>query len=131
MCVSISLVLFGALALSIECKNTELFRRLNLSGECNEQEGHCCLEPLYINFQKLFGAQFKSILYPKGMDIGRCRDYSNSSHNRMSISDNNSTTGCCVPVEYMDFRVLVYEKDAMKVVFKTIPNVKISRCGCA
>ena len=123
-------VLVLVLVSSIDSKISESLMKLHLPTNCNTKDAACCLEPVYINFRKLFGTQFESILYPKGIDIGRCRDVSNNeSMARLNSLGNKNSSACCVPIEYKDVKVLVYEKHLKQIVVKTIPDVKISKCG--
>ena len=96
------------------------------STSCNTDNQQCCLKPAYMEFSELHGPQFNSILYPKGMDIGRCRGVYDHSMIRINEFGREETyMACCLPTEYVDFRVLVNDEKETRVVVKTVPHVKM------
>ena len=100
---------------------------------CSNEDGSSCCEvqPLQLDFRKAFGAQFRSIVWPKKVNIGTCLCTTPSTNGEFcGTKSTTAATPCkCGPTKYENFKVLLYQGQN-ELVLKQISGVKISECGC-
>ena len=117
---------------------------------CNRYEKtKSCLKPLFLDIDETkFAKDFKSagmdIVYPKSINIGQCREGCNVSRSgnrgevlrrdRVGINrpEGENDRNCCVPIEYKDFNVLIFQEDmngTQSVKRKAIKGIMVSKCG--
>lgn len=102
---------------------------------------HCCRRSMEVDFQSV---GLRWMISPRSVHVSYCDGQCSSTgqtdiHRLMSpglaaaIASDRKTTGagglCCAPVEFTDLDVVYYD-DAMQVVFGTLRNFNVVRCGC-
>lgn len=105
----------------------------------NSTRNDCCLKKFTINFHDV---GWDWIIYPQSYEANYCAGHCSPSqhdqsvHKSLLISQagasglNPIPKTCCVPKEYASISMLYYDHNT-NIIYSSIPDMRILRCGCA
>lgn len=125
------------MVLEIKENSSSNRRKRTLGKVCSEEtdaaETHCCMWPLFVDFEKEFGWTF--IIHPTTYEANFCSgDCSlgvvmpSTVYTHMIQQSNVSP--CCTPQKMSGINML-YIDENKNVVLGKLPKMKVERCGCA
>lgn len=103
--------------------------------ECTEATLHCCRRSMKVDFQSV---GLRWMISPQPLYVSYCDGQCPATPEdprlmtpglAAAIAGRKNTGLCCAPIEYADLDVVYYD-DNMQIIFGTLRNFNVVRCGC-